>query len=67
MNHFHWHAVDAQSFPVIVPGYEELAQNGAYSASQVYSPDDVKEIISYAAAVRVSHFISRTLVNSLFH
>jgi N-acetyl-beta-hexosaminidase len=58
INHFHWHIVDAQSFPLIVPGFEELAQKGAYSASQVYTPSDVKDIFAYAAAVRVSTYLA---------
>lgn len=50
INHFHWHVVDSQSFALVVPGFEEIAQKGAYSASRVYSPDDVKDIVSYAGA-----------------
>jgi hypothetical protein len=30
----------------------ELAAKGAYSGSQVYSPSDVADIVSYAGAVR---------------
>lgn len=51
LNQFHWHVVDSQSFPLQVPGYTELAAKGAYSASQVYSPNDVADIVSYAGAV----------------
>ena len=54
MNTFHWHVVDSQSFPLVVPGFTELSATGAYSASQVYSPSDVKQIVAYAAAVRLS-------------
>ncbi|KAF8627399.1 hypothetical protein AX17_006214 [Amanita inopinata Kibby_2008] len=50
LNTFHWHAVDSQSFPLVVPGFEEVAQKGAYSAAMTYSPQDVKEIVRYAAA-----------------
>ncbi|KIP03088.1 glycoside hydrolase family 20 protein [Phlebiopsis gigantea 11061_1 CR5-6] len=50
INQFHWHVVDSQSFPLEVPGYPELSQKGAYSASSVYSPGDVADIISYAGA-----------------
>ncbi|KAJ3568850.1 hypothetical protein NP233_g5442 [Leucocoprinus birnbaumii] len=49
INHFHWHAVDSQSFAIVVPGFEEIAQKGAYSPSQVYSTHDVEDIVSYAA------------------
>ncbi|KAF5355095.1 hypothetical protein D9756_005718 [Leucocoprinus leucothites] len=50
INHLHWHIVDSQSFPLVVPGFEELSQKGAYSSSQVYTPDNVKDIVAYAAA-----------------
>ncbi|GLB38605.1 putative beta-acetyl hexosaminidase like [Lyophyllum shimeji] len=50
INTFHWHVVDSQSFPLVVPGYTELSQKGAYSAAQVYTPADVKDIVQYAAA-----------------
>ncbi|KAF8262392.1 glycoside hydrolase family 20 protein [Lactarius quietus] len=48
INTFHWHVVDSQSFPLVVPGFANLAENGAYSASSVYTPEDVADIISYA-------------------
>ncbi|KAG6900337.1 hypothetical protein C0993_012294 [Termitomyces sp. T159_Od127] len=50
INTFHWHVVDSQSFPLVVPGYTELSEKGAYSPAQVYTPADVKEIVAYAAA-----------------
>ncbi|KAF7365597.1 Beta-hexosaminidase [Mycena venus] len=50
INMFHWHIVDSQSFPLSLPEFPELAQKGAYSSSEVYSPADVQEIVSYAAA-----------------
>ncbi|KAG6845602.1 hypothetical protein H0H87_006655 [Tephrocybe sp. NHM501043] len=50
INTFHWHVVDSQSFPLIVPGFTELAETGAYSSAMVYTPEDVKEIVAYAAA-----------------
>jgi hexosaminidase len=49
---FHWHIVDSQSFPLSLPEFPELAQKGAYSTSELYSPADVQDIVSYAAAVR---------------
>lgn len=51
INTFHWHVVDSQSFPLVVPGYTELSAKGAYSSAEVYTPGDVKEIVAYAAAV----------------
>ncbi|KZT28738.1 glycoside hydrolase family 20 protein [Neolentinus lepideus HHB14362 ss-1] len=50
INNFHWHVVDSQSFPLQIPGFTDLAEKGAYSASSIYSPSDVAHIISYAAA-----------------
>ncbi|KAF9464152.1 N-acetylhexosaminidase [Collybia nuda] len=50
INTLHWHVVDSQSFPLVVPGFQELSSKGAYSASSVYTPADVKEIVQYAAA-----------------
>ncbi|KAJ7196128.1 N-acetylhexosaminidase, partial [Mycena pura] len=50
INTLHWHVVDSQSFPLEIPGFTVLSQKGAYSASSVYSPSDVKDIVTYAAA-----------------
>lgn len=51
LNTFHWHVTDSQSFPLVVPGFEEISQKGAYSSSSVYTTDDVANIVSYAGAV----------------
>jgi hypothetical protein len=51
INHFHWHVVDSQSFALVVPGFEEISSKGAYSPTDVYTPQDVKNIVQYAAAV----------------
>ena len=51
LNQFHWHVVDSQSFPLQIPGFTDLAAKGAYSSSQVYTPNDVQDIIAYAGAV----------------
>ncbi|KAJ7060864.1 N-acetylhexosaminidase [Mycena amicta] len=50
INTLHWHVVDSQSFPLVVPGFTVLAKNGAYNPSAVYNPSDVKDIVAYAAA-----------------
>ncbi|THH27662.1 hypothetical protein EUX98_g6529 [Antrodiella citrinella] len=50
INQFHWHVVDSQSFPLEVPGFEELAQKGAYASSMVYTAQDVQDIVEYAGA-----------------
>eukprot|EP00769_Ergobibamus_cyprinoides_P004473 gnl/Ergobibamus_cyprinoides/666.p2 GENE.gnl/Ergobibamus_cyprinoides/666~~gnl/Ergobibamus_cyprinoides/666.p2 ORF type:complete len:363 (+),score=144.18 gnl/Ergobibamus_cyprinoides/666:538-1626(+) len=58
LNVLHWHLPDAQSFPIAIAGQPELAAGGAYrvgARSYVYSADDVKGIVRYAAdrAIRI--------------
>ncbi|XP_023161571.1 probable beta-hexosaminidase fdl isoform X2 [Drosophila hydei] len=48
LNRFHWHITDAQSFPYISRHYPELAEHGAYSDSETYSEQDVREVNEYA-------------------
>ncbi|XP_017865958.1 PREDICTED: probable beta-hexosaminidase fdl isoform X1 [Drosophila arizonae] len=48
LNRFHWHITDAQSFPYISRHYPELAEHGAYSDSETYSEQDVREVTEYA-------------------
>nr|AAL28585.1 HL07462p [Drosophila melanogaster] len=48
MNRFHWHLTDAQSFPYISRYYPELAVHGAYSESETYSEQDVREVAEFA-------------------
>ncbi|KAF8262397.1 N-acetylhexosaminidase [Lactarius quietus] len=50
INFFHWHVVDSQSFPLVIPGFTDVAEKGGYSVAAVYSPDDVADIVSYAGA-----------------
>jgi hexosaminidase len=57
LNTFHWHIVDSQSFPLVVPNYTDIAQKGAYSSQSVYTPQDVAHIVSYAGAVRSGLFL----------
>jgi Glycosyl hydrolase family 20, catalytic domain len=52
INTFHWHVVDSQSFPLVVPGFTDIAEKAAYSADAVYTPQDVAHIVSYAGQVR---------------
>jgi hexosaminidase len=51
MNQFHWHIVDSQSFPLVVPGFTDLAAKGAYSAAEVYTAENVADVVAYANAV----------------
>ncbi|KAH9960978.1 N-acetylhexosaminidase [Lactifluus volemus] len=48
INTFHWHVVDSQSFPLVVPEFTDIAEKAAYSADAVYTPQDVAHIVSYA-------------------
>jgi hypothetical protein len=57
---FHWHIVDSQSFPLVVPNFQDIAQKGAYSADSVYTPQDVAHIVSYAGEVRALPSLSST-------
>jgi hexosaminidase len=52
INTLHWHVVDSQSFPLVLPGYLNISAAGAYDAASVYTPDDVADIVAYAGAVR---------------
>ncbi|CAO3664780.1 unnamed protein product [Rhizopus stolonifer] len=48
MNVFHWHISDSQSWPLYLASHPELSEKGAYTDKEVYSPDDVQQIIQYA-------------------
>lgn len=55
LNALHWHLADDQSFPLVLPGAEELAGDGAFppgapGAPPVYTPGDVADVVAYAAA-----------------
>ncbi|CAL1713569.1 unnamed protein product [Somion occarium] len=50
MSQFHWHATDSQSFPLVIPGFTEVAAKGAYSSLMSYSSKDIQDIVSYAGA-----------------
>ena len=58
----YWHVIDSQSFPLEVAAFPELSAKGAYSPSEVYTLQDVQEVIAYANAVSsTSDVISRRL------
>lgn len=49
LNTLHWRVSDAASFPLFLPGLENLARYGAYDSSMVYTEEDVKKVVSRAA------------------
>ena len=50
LNVFHWHIVDTQSFPVELSDEPTLlmSQYGAYGPKQIYSREDIVDIVNYA-------------------
>ncbi|KAF9630736.1 Glycoside hydrolase family 20 [Lasiodiplodia theobromae] len=48
MNRFHLHITDSQSWPLVVPSIPELSAKGAYAPNLVYTPEDLKDIQTYA-------------------
>ncbi|KAJ4482530.1 beta-hexosaminidase [Lentinula aciculospora] len=48
INTFHWHITDSQSWPIQIDKFPELAQAGAYSANQSFTPEDIQDVVSYA-------------------
>ena len=53
MNVLHWHATDSQAWPLYFKSHPELTKKGAYSSREVYSPADVKKVISYAESLGI--------------
>lgn len=47
LNVFHWHITDSPSFPLVLKSHPDLAKYGAYSEDQVYTSDDVQEVMNY--------------------
>ena len=48
LNVLMWHVVDANSFPLKLDGFPELADKGAYCPACVYTTDDVRAVVEYA-------------------
>jgi len=44
---FHWHIVDDESFPLILHSNPSIAENGAYSKDEVYTNQNVLDIVAY--------------------
>ncbi|XP_058459598.1 chitooligosaccharidolytic beta-N-acetylglucosaminidase-like isoform X2 [Malaya genurostris] len=50
MNVFHWHITDSQSFPLVIKSQPLLHTYGAYSHKEIYSDENVADIVNYALA-----------------
>ena len=50
LNVLHWHITDAESFPLALPGFEDLAQAAAWHERAVYRPGDVAAVVEHARA-----------------
>jgi len=49
LNVLHWHLVDNQAWPIEITEYPQMTKD-AYSPREVFSQDDLRDIIAYAAA-----------------
>lgn len=49
LNVLHWHLDDAQSWPVQMASYPAMTKD-AYSANEIYTRNNLKDVINYAAA-----------------
>ena len=54
-NGFHWHFSEDDSIPMFSKSYPDLVNYTAFTDREIYTPDDVKEIVRYAKirAIRV--------------
>ncbi|KAI9264621.1 glycoside hydrolase superfamily [Helicostylum pulchrum] len=48
MNVLHWHVTDSQSWPLELKSLPEISKKGAYSAKEVYTAEDVQNVIKHA-------------------
>ncbi|RVE47860.1 hypothetical protein evm_007491 [Chilo suppressalis] len=48
MNVFHWHVTDSHSFPLESTRVPQFTRYGAYSSSEIYSAEEVRQLIKYA-------------------
>ncbi|KAG0144727.1 hypothetical protein CROQUDRAFT_134216 [Cronartium quercuum f. sp. fusiforme G11] len=54
---FHWHIVDAQSWPLEIPHLPDLSKKGAYSNKEIYTINDVKNVIEFANSLGIDVMI----------
>ncbi|OQR81875.1 beta-hexosaminidase [Thraustotheca clavata] len=50
LNTFHWHMTDSSSFPIEINGEPRLTTYGAYSAEQIYTQDQIRDLVQFAKA-----------------
>uniref|UniRef100_A0A1B0D7A1 Beta-hexosaminidase n=1 Tax=Phlebotomus papatasi TaxID=29031 RepID=A0A1B0D7A1_PHLPP len=48
LNVFHWHITDANSYPMKLQNFQEMARIGAYGPKEVYSVEDIREVVRFA-------------------
>ena len=48
LNTLHWHITDSHSFPLALDSLPNMAYYGAYSARQMYTPSQVRDLLKYA-------------------
>lgn len=53
INVLHWHISDDDSFPMYSPTYPGLARDAAFGPSMIFSKEDIKEIVDYAAKMHI--------------
>lgn len=57
MNRLHIHATDSQSWPIEVPAIPELALEGAYDLSQIWSVEDLKTVQDFGRSRGIEVFL----------
>lgn len=53
LNRLHWHVTDSQAWPLGIASMPDLADKGAYTSWQKYSPEDVRALQEYGAMLGV--------------
>ena len=48
LNIFHWHFMDADSFPLYMKSYPNLTDHTAFSPEEIYTQEMIKDIVAYA-------------------
>jgi len=48
LNTLHWHIVDTESFPAVIPKYPKLSELGAFRPDAIYTKETIVDIVNYA-------------------